>query len=254
MICVEAPKVYAQNFREPDLRVILDGVLLRDDDVAEIINGEIYIPVRKFCEMFGARVIWRSNVDDVLVFYNRRLYKLRVVIRNSVAMMPAYNLNMVFGHLVEYFKNYRILSIDTRNIGLNKNDLENIIPSFEGYTPDDLKWLSKIIHAEAKGESHEGKLAVGNVILNRTKNPMYPDTIEEVIFDRRNGVQFSPIINGAINNAPSTSSLIAAIEVLEGKRNAKGVLFFMNPSIAQSTWISNNRQLAFTMQNHDFFY
>lgn len=219
-----------------------------------MINGEVYIPVRRFCEMFGARVIWISDADSVLIFYNGRLYRLRIVMRNSVAMMPAYNLNLVFGYLVEYFKNYRILSIDTRGFTLNKDRLNEIIPSFYDYTKDDLKWLARIIHAEANGESYEGKLAVGNVILNRKKNCMYPDTIEEVIFDRRNGIQFTPTINGAIDNEPSISSLIAAIEVLEGKRNATGVLFFMNSSIAQTTWISSNRQHAFTMQNHDFFY
>lgn len=248
------PKVQAQSFYGPNLKMIIDETVLRESHGLEIIEGEIYIPVRKYCEMFGARVIWKSNIGKVLIFNNGRFHIPRTIMVNSKAMMSVYNLERVFGFNVEYFNNYNILHIDTLNDNLSIEEIYKILPSFEGYTEEDLKWLSRIIHAEANGESYEGKLAVGNVILNRKKNHMYPDTIKEVIFDRRSGVQFTPTIDGSINSTPSTESWLAAVEVLEGKRNAKGILFFMNSSIAQSTWISNNREHAFTMQNHDFFY
>jgi N-acetylmuramoyl-L-alanine amidase len=38
------------------------------------------------------------------------------------------------------------------------------------YNADDLYWLSRIISAEARGESLEGQIAVGNVVLNRLES------------------------------------------------------------------------------------
>jgi N-acetylmuramoyl-L-alanine amidase len=42
------------------------------------------------------------------------------------------------------------------------------------YDEEDLYWLSRIISAEARGESLEGQIAVGNVVLNRMKSDRWP--------------------------------------------------------------------------------
>jgi len=54
---------------------------------------------------------------------------------------------------------------------------------------EDILALARIIYWEARGEPDEGKLAVGQVVLNRVRSDLYPDTIEEVI--AQSG-QFSP--------------------------------------------------------------
>ena len=38
------------------------------------------------------------------------------------------------------------------------------------YTDDDIYWLARIIEAEAGGEPYKGKIAIGNVILNRVNS------------------------------------------------------------------------------------
>lgn len=38
---------------------------------------------------------------------------------------------------------------------------------YEYYKGDEVYWLSKIIEAESRGEPMRGKIAVGNVVLNR---------------------------------------------------------------------------------------
>ena len=63
---------------------------------------------------------------------------------------------------------------------------------------DELYWLSRIISAESQGEPWEGKIAVGNVVLNRVASPDFPDTIYGVIFDDRWGGQFEPVRNGTV--------------------------------------------------------
>ncbi len=129
-----------------------------------------------------------------------------------------------------------------------------IIPGEEFYDADDLYWLAKIIHAESRGEPLIGKIAVGNVILNRVDSDEFPDNIYDVIFDRKNGVQFSPITNGSIYRVPTYSSVLAAKICFEGVSVSDRILFFMEPSKSTSSWIATNRPYAFTISNHYFFY
>lgn len=122
------------------------------------------------------------------------------------------------------------------------------------YNSDELYWLSRIIEAEAGGEIIEGKIAVGNVVLNRVADKRYPNTIYGVIFDFKNGIQFTPAYTGTIYNKPSQESIIAAKMCLEGYEIKPGVLFFFNPRIATTNWISKNRPFAMRIGNHDFYY
>ncbi len=42
--------------------------------------------------------------------------------------------------------------------------------------------LARTIHGEARGEPYVGKVAVGAVVLNRTKSPSFPNTIAGVVY------------------------------------------------------------------------
>lgn len=121
------------------------------------------------------------------------------------------------------------------------------------YRADEVLWLARIIHAESSGESLLGKIAVGNVVLNRVRSSSYPNTIYGVIFDRKYGVQFSPVLNGTIYNTPSYESTLAAKICLEGFDVSEGALFFLHPEISSSSWIPNTRQYLFSIGAHDFY-
>ena len=41
--------------------------------------------------------------------------------------------------------------------------------------------MSQVVYAESKGEPFDGKIAVASVILNRTTDSQFPDTIHGVI-------------------------------------------------------------------------
>ncbi len=45
--------------------------------------------------------------------------------------------------------------------------------------------LSKLVAGEARGESYEGQVAVAAVVINRVLDPRFPDTIEEVIYQKK---------------------------------------------------------------------
>lgn len=121
------------------------------------------------------------------------------------------------------------------------------------YRADEVLWLARIIHAESSGESLLGQIAVGNVVLNRVKSPYYPNTIYGVIFDKKYGVQFSPVLNGTIYNTPSYNSTLAAKICLEGFDISDGAFFFLEPRLSTSSWIPETRTYAFTIGRHDFY-
>ncbi len=122
------------------------------------------------------------------------------------------------------------------------------------YRSDEVYWLSRIINAESGGEILKGKIAVGNVILNRVRSSYFPNTIYGVIFDKKNGTQFSPTANGMIYKSPNAQSIIAAKICLEGYSINTGILYFVNPSIVPHCWVCQNRRLYAQIGNHAFYY
>ncbi|MBO8138649.1 MAG: cell wall hydrolase [Desulfotomaculum sp.] len=124
-----------------------------------------------------------------------------------------------------------------------------------GRLSDEVYWLARIIHAEAEAEPFIGKVAVGNVILNRVKSDIFPNTIYGVIFDKQYGyTQFSPVIDGRIYNNPSRESIEAAKAALNGYRPVGPALYFLNPNKSENFWIVKNRRYMTTIGKHDFYY
>jgi N-acetylmuramoyl-L-alanine amidase len=103
---------------------------------------------------------------------------------------------------------------------------------------EDLMLLARVIHAEARGESFTGKVAVGAVILNRMDSPHFPNSIREVILQEANNVyQFTPVADGTINLTPDEAAINAAVQALWGHDPTGGALFFYNPAISTDKWI-----------------
>lgn len=121
------------------------------------------------------------------------------------------------------------------------------------YSDSDLYWLSRIIEAEASGESTTGKIAVGNCVLNRVKSGEFPNTIYDVIFDRQYGVQYQPTANGAIYNTPSAESVQAAKDALNGTSVVGDAMYFCSTKVAPTSWASKNRAYLTTIGNHVFY-
>ena len=121
------------------------------------------------------------------------------------------------------------------------------------YPEEDLYWLSRIISAESRGEDLLGQIAVGNVVLNRVREGQFPNNIKDVVFDRKNGVQFEPTENGTVYLEPTDSSIIAAKLALEGTDVVGDCLYFFAPALSRGTWIVNNRTYHTTIGCHRFY-
>lgn len=112
--------------------------------------------------------------------------------------------------------------------------------------------FARLVEAEAKGESYEGKVAVATVVLNRVDSPQFPNTVTEVINQVvGNSYAFSPVQNGEINNTASDESIRAVDEALMRKDRLNESIFFYNPEIATDTWI-RTRDVVATIGNHVF--
>jgi N-acetylmuramoyl-L-alanine amidase len=112
--------------------------------------------------------------------------------------------------------------------------------------------LARLVNAEAKGESYAGKVAVATVILNRVASPDFPNTITGVVNQVANGhYAFTPVQNGAINQAADAASKQAVNEALAFRGQGNGSLFFYNPNTAVSKWIFS-REVTVTIGNHRF--
>ena len=273
MICLSAlaPAASAAtdrkyNFPEgaADVSLTLDGEAVLVGEAA-IINSVTYVPLRSASELVGADSIeW--DAESQIATVKKGNVTLRV--RNNGNYLEAAGRYFYTSERVRNIDNRIFVPIrpfaaifcldlywngETRTVELTTTGktLESG-PSY--YDSDDLYWLSRIISAEAAGESLFGQIAVGNVVLNRVASKQYPNTVYGVIFDRVGGTQFSPVSMGTIYNKPTESAVIAAKICLEGYSISDRILFFMNPRIATNNWISKNRPYAFSIGTHDFYY
>lgn len=126
-------------------------------------------------------------------------------------------------------------------------------PGERFYDSEDVNWMSRIIYAEAGAESFLSMVAVGNVVMNRVESGLYPDTVKEVVFDRKFGVQFTPAYSGAIYMEPSEESVIAAKLALEGTTVVGDSLFFAADYIAKTCWAGLNRPVTFVIGSIVFY-
>lgn len=117
------------------------------------------------------------------------------------------------------------------------------------YDGDTLYWLSRIINAESGNQPLEGKIAVGNVVMNRVRDPKFPDTLYDVLFQKN---QFSPAASGSIYHEPNEESVVAAMLVMDGAQVTPNALFF-NAAGATRSYAARNRTYVTTIGDHAFY-
>ncbi len=115
-------------------------------------------------------------------------------------------------------------------------------------TSDETYLLACMVYVESGAESYEGQLGVANVIMNRVRSPLFPNTISEVIYQSgqfpgaHNGV-----LDGVLASGPSESCMRAAQEALAGVNNIGDFLYF-------NGWVDISSVGSYmTIGNHTFY-
>lgn len=129
------------------------------------------------------------------------------------------------------------------------SDKNNIYAADKGRTPD-VQLLARAINGEARGETYEGQVAVGAVILNRVKHPNFPNTIAGVIYESG---AFTAVADGQINVPIAEDSTVykAAEDAINGWDPTNGAIYYFNPNTATNSWIWS-RPLTVTIGKHRF--
>ena len=152
--------------------------------------------------------------------------------------------------------------------GTLKIDDAGIIRGPITLTDAEMEMLIAMIYCESRGESYEGQLAVGHVIMNRVRSSKFPNTLEEVLRANR---QFEPAgsgrfdivltayregIPGVIGQAEWESCKRAAEACVNGESNVKDCLFFRTHKPVPQ--LAENLELAgvpyWIIGNHIFYY
>lgn len=108
--------------------------------------------------------------------------------------------------------------------------------------------LSRLINGEARGEPYQGQVAVGAVVLNRTRDPRFPSTVAGVIYAPG---AFTATVDGQIDANIEQSSINAARDALNGWDPSGGAVYYFNPATATSAWIWS-RPLIKIIGHHRF--
>lgn len=149
---------------------------------------------------------------------------------------------------VKFFQRKNKLSVDGI---VGKNTLAAIgINASDGASArsNDIDLLARLISAEARGEPYSGQVAVGAVVLNRTKHPSFPNTISGVIY--QNGA-FTCLSDGQFYESVASSAFNAARDAINGWDPSGGAIYYFNPATATSGWIWS-RPLICTIGSHRF--
>jgi len=116
------------------------------------------------------------------------------------------------------------------------------------YSNSDVELLAKVISAEARGESYEGQVAVGAVILNRVKHPSFPDSLSGVIYQKG---AFSCVNDSNWYAAVAESSKRAALDAINGWDPSGGAIYYYNAKKTNDAFM-HSRPVVRVIGDHRF--
>lgn len=243
--------------------IYLNGIKMTD---GLFVNETTYISLRTFFTAIRnqADIAWNDETNTVTVTgegfvltatvgnnyltINDRYFYLPngVLVIDGSIYLPLRELAKVYTASVEW-------DVESSSVNITADQTVILSSAADVYNEQDLYWLSRLISAESGNQPLDGKIAVGNVVLNRVADPTCPDTIYGVIFDTKYGVQFSVTQNGMIYEEPNEESVIAAKICLEGYDLVGDSIYFVNPDVGVSSWFSKTRVYVATIGQHDFY-
>lgn len=246
--------------------ISVNGNIIETEDSGILINSATYAPIRFVANALNIYDIsWNDKEKSATISFEGKTLTLyankdyaqlngssipvsnTVIVRNGRTLVPLRFIAEIFDCDVHWDSTLYIADIQKSNITVPYEIIE------KDYTKNDILWLTRLIEAESAGEPFVGKIAVGNVVMNRVESNEFPDNIYDVIFDKKYGVQFQPAANNTIINTPSNDSIIAGKIALRNDNIAGESLYFLNPKIATNFWIIKNRIFYKTIYNHDFY-
>lgn len=247
---------------EVDRILLLDGEPVLKTVGRVTVGGETYVSLKAMAEHLdpSVNVIWdaetrTAHVTTQTLTLSATVGKLYIVANDRYLYLPE-GVQMMDGvmmvgldALAKAFD--AVTGWDAENGTFTVTRGSGAIRSgSEFYDETSLFWLSRVIFAESGNQVLEGKMAVGNVVMNRVNHPVWPDTVRGVIAQRN---QFSTWRGGALGNRnPNAESVIAAKLVLDGGvvEEIKDAYFF---DAFCNSWALRNKTVLAVIGGHRFY-
>lgn len=127
-----------------------------------------------------------------------------------------------------------------------KEEVNNIEPTqrlvyvpLNDFTEQEIYTLAQCVEAEAGENNMLSQRYVTQVILNRLYSDKFPNTIEDVIYQKNGNIpQFSVAYNGAMCREVKTETLLNVYKVLmHGVNIPDNVLYFYSSSVEEN-WVN----------------
>lgn len=112
---------------------------------------------------------------------------------------------------------------------------------------DDVMLLAKLINSEAGNEPFEGKVAVANVVLYRSK--IEKESIRKIIYAKE---QFDGVDTNSFMNFPNNESIDAAQRAINGEKVLDNAYYYANLNLCSPSWATEKRFLC-RIGDHWFF-
>lgn len=114
------------------------------------------------------------------------------------------------------------------------------------YTDEEFEMLCYVLQGEVGDCSDDSKIAVANVIINRVKSPLFPDSIEGVLTQAN---QFTAI-NSYYNrtNTPTDNTIECARRALGGEDNSNGAIYYYAPKYCGGSTAAWFESLTFCLE------
>lgn len=226
-------------------------------------EGDIYVSVEMFLNACGAKFALSqdgSTMKVAGVVSDDTIFAISAVAKKNYVNVNGRYIYIAHGVRFSGKSCYLPLTVLLCATGCSKDTsdsatsqtyipgLRSMTVGSEFYNETVVYWMAKTIYSEAGNQSLEGKIAVGNVIVNRVRSDRYPNTVTGVIFQKN---QFSGVLTDNFKVDPPEECVIAAKIALEGTQIYHNVMYFNVAGM--DTWAKRNRPFLDKLGGHDFY-
>ncbi len=227
---------------QEDIDIRFNDTLMTFDTRPVLVGHTPMVPLRAMTEIIGAELTWEPVGQFITIELEGAILYMRVgapaymmygsnyamdvapMIIEGRTLVPADVVANNFGFNVTWNEEEMILYIQSEDTQLPEDYRAGM-----AYTEEDLLWLARIVNVEGLDIGYEAKLAIANVVLNRVKADIYPNSVYDVIMDTAYATQFPPAHRASfLALEPDEQSYEAARDALEGKNNIEDCLYFNN--------------------------
>lgn len=114
------------------------------------------------------------------------------------------------------------------------------------YTDTEFDMLCYVLQGEVGDCSEASKIAVANVIINRVKSPLFPNSINDVLNQDNQFTAIYGYYNGTA--VPSQNTIDCARRALAGEENTNGAVYYYSPQYCGSSTAAWFESLTFCLE------